>query len=115
MGTHIDAPAHCFAGAKTVECLGLESLVTDCVVIDVSEHTDTQGQSFPVHRLILGTGKYLVENISDASRVPPTGSQVLVLPMKIKEGRGSGKDDCIGLNLITHTASAQPSSQLLQH
>lgn len=36
MGTHIDAPAHCFADGKTVEQLALSDLSAACVVIDVS-------------------------------------------------------------------------------
>ena len=40
MGTHMDAPAHCIAGAKTIESLELSELVTDCVVIDVSHEAD---------------------------------------------------------------------------
>jgi len=161
MGTHIDAPAHCFPRAKTIEGLALDNLITHCVVIrldhlanenyiatpDVittferdngiiqpnafvifctgwnkywnnptkyrndlqfpSIHEDTAkllidrhiaglgtdtlsadavGKSFPVHRAILGAGKYLVENIANADLLPPTGSQVFVLPTKIREG-----------------------------
>lgn len=36
IGTHIDAPAHCFAGAKTVAQLSLDHLITHCIMIDVS-------------------------------------------------------------------------------
>ena len=38
VGTHIDAPAHCFAGGRTVEMLSLHELVAPCFVIDVSKH-----------------------------------------------------------------------------
>jgi kynurenine formamidase len=161
IGTHIDAPAHCFKGKATVDRLELESLVTNCVVIKVNGevdaaynimpsdieqferahghispnsfvifHTgwsqywstpekyrndlnfpsvhertaelllerkiaglgidtlspDAGGQSFPVHRLILGEGKYLVENVADASSLPPTGARVFIMPMKIQGG-----------------------------
>lgn len=47
---------------------------------------DTGANGFPVHRLVLGAGKYLVENIANANTLPPTGSRIFVLPMKIKEG-----------------------------
>ncbi len=161
IGTHIDAPAHCFPEGKTIEALDLENLVTDCVVIDVSaeadesyiimpevvekfekengeiksnsfmifytgwdkywetpekyinshvfpsvhENTakmllerniaglgidtlsaDTGKNGFPVHRAILGAGKYLVENIANAKELPKTGAKSLALPMKIKDG-----------------------------
>jgi kynurenine formamidase len=46
---------------------------------------DTGINGFPVHRAILGAGKYLVENIANADMIPATGSKTLVLPMKIKD------------------------------
>ncbi len=47
---------------------------------------DTGANGFPVHQAILGAGKYLVENIANASVLPPNGAKILVLPIKIKEG-----------------------------
>ncbi len=160
IGTHMDAPAHCFPDTKTIAEFEMENLVTDCVVIDVSsvadenylampevvenfekEHgkikensfvifytgwdknwetkekyinghkfpsvhegtaklllergvvglgidtlsADTGANGFPVHRVILGAGKYLVENVANAKSLPPTGSKILVLPIKIKD------------------------------
>lgn len=35
MGTHIDAPAHCFANKTTVDNISLENLVADLIVIKV--------------------------------------------------------------------------------
>jgi kynurenine formamidase len=45
---------------------------------------DTGVAGFPVHRTILGAGKYLVENIANAKELPSTGAKIFVLPMKIK-------------------------------
>ena len=161
MGTHMDAPAHCFAGAKTVDTLALADLVTDCAVIKVDDvadedyvimpdvvkkfeesngklkvntfvifytgwnkywgdpqkyrnnlkfpsvhestakfllernisglgtdtlSADAHSHSFPVHRAILGAGKYLVENIANADDLPQVGATVFVLPIKLKNG-----------------------------
>ncbi len=36
-GTHIDAPAHCFEGARDVSELTLEELICPCVVVNVSD------------------------------------------------------------------------------
>lgn len=47
---------------------------------------DTGAEGFPVHRAILGAGKYLVENIARAGSLPPTGARSFALPMKIKDG-----------------------------
>lgn len=47
---------------------------------------DTGVNGFPVHHIILGAGKYLVENIANAKGLPPTGAKCLVLPINIKNG-----------------------------
>ena len=47
---------------------------------------DARGEDFPVHRVILGAGKYIVENVANAKNVPPTGAKISIMPMKIKEG-----------------------------
>ena len=46
---------------------------------------DARGQDFPVHRVILGAGKYLVENVAHAKELPPTGARVYIMPMKMKD------------------------------
>lgn len=40
IGTHIDAPAHCDPEGATIEALPLDTLVSPCVLIDVSHHTE---------------------------------------------------------------------------
>lgn len=157
IGTHMDAPAHCIPGGKTVDELPLEQLVASCVVIDISakaheryslsvqdivdfeaQHGKIQKNTFiiiytgwdrlwnqpekyrnnlvfpnisieatelllirriiglgidtlspdrpeegyHVHQLLLGNGKYIVENVANAKQLPPTGSHSLALPIK---------------------------------
>lgn len=41
---------------------------------------------FPVHRLILGANKYIIENVACAQKLPPLGAQALALPLKTQEG-----------------------------
>ncbi len=36
-GTHIDAPAHCFPGGKTIDALDIEDLAVNCVVIHINQ------------------------------------------------------------------------------
>lgn len=38
VGTHMDAPAHCIPGGKTIDTLALNDLIAPCIVIDVSKH-----------------------------------------------------------------------------
>lgn len=161
IGTHIDAPAHCFPKGKTVNDLSIDALISPCAVIDVSQEADenycvgieaiknferTYGKTwknsfvifytgwdrfwtqpekyrnnynfpsvsrevaeylisehiagigvdtlspdrpesgYPVHQTILGAGKYIVENIANASLLPIIGSHVFVVPIRISNG-----------------------------
>ena len=36
LGTHMDAPAHCLPGGRTIDTLELHELITLCVMIDIS-------------------------------------------------------------------------------
>ena len=42
---------------------------------------DCADQSYPVHRLLLGAGKYIIENIANVSTLPPKGAWVIALPL----------------------------------
>ncbi len=161
IGTHMDAPSHCFEEASAIDHLPLERLITTCCVVDVSDHAhekyavtladidhfeekyamipkdsfviirtgwderwnepsayrnnkifpylsieaakqllarnvagigidtlspDAFGSDFPVHRLMLGAGKYIVENVANAKQLDPIGNFIVALPIKIAEG-----------------------------
>jgi kynurenine formamidase len=47
---------------------------------------DAGGESFPVHRAILGAGRYLVENVATCDGLPECGATAFVLPMKVGDG-----------------------------
>ncbi|CAM9543286.1 unnamed protein product [Ectocarpus fasciculatus] len=57
---------------KGVSGIGIDTLSPDC---------DRSG--FPVHRLILGAGKYIVENLTNLGSLPPCGSTLMVCPIKL--------------------------------
>lgn len=57
---------------KGVVGIGIETLSPDCA-----------GSGFPVHRHILGAGKYIVENLSNLSKLPTSGGTVFVMPLKL--------------------------------
>lgn len=40
IGTHMDAPAHCIPGGRTIDQIALSELISPCVVIDVSYYCD---------------------------------------------------------------------------
>lgn len=161
IGTHIDAPSHCFENAFAINNIPIQSLITICRVIDVSSKAhdrysvtaddikrfeenygiipkgafviiytgwdqrwkqpdkyrnekifpnlsieathilldrdiaglgidtlspDAYGSDFPVHQLILGAGKYIVENVANAKQLDPVGCFIFALPIKITDG-----------------------------
>jgi kynurenine formamidase len=161
IGTHMDAPAHCFEKEQTIDQIPIDHLVAPVFVIDISDRATESYQlsakdildfelqygeikacsfviirtgwsrfwgdsmkyrnnlnfpsiseeaislllqrdirgigidtlspdagdiDFPVHRLVLGAGKYIVENIANADALPPIGAYILIAPMKIEGG-----------------------------
>lgn len=161
IGTHMDAPSHCFEHAPAINDIPLQSLITLCRVIDVSNKVhdrysvtvddirlfeekygvipkntlvmiytgwdqrweqpekyrnekifpnisidaaklllsrnivgigidtlspDAFGSDFPVHQLILGAGKYIIENVANLKQLDPIGCFIFALPIKIVDG-----------------------------
>ncbi len=50
---------------------------------------DGTNVGFPVHEKILGTGRYILENLAQLEKVPPQGAFLIALPLKIREGTES--------------------------
>jgi kynurenine formamidase len=50
---------------------------------------DCPNSDYPVHKLILGAGKYIVENIANGSKLPPKGSYVISLHLKAEDATES--------------------------
>jgi kynurenine formamidase len=47
---------------------------------------DRPEDGFKVHKVFLGAGKIIIENVANLDSMQPTGSFCLVLPIKIKDG-----------------------------
>lgn len=161
IGTHMDAPLHCFANGKSISEIPLEQFFVSCIVIDIPNSApddyellpedivrfeknnttiekntfviirtrwgnhwnnpvkyrndlvfptisesaahllvekkivglgidtlspDNPKNDFPVHKIILGSGKYIIENIANAHLLPSFGFIICALPIKINEG-----------------------------
>lgn len=71
----ISAQAAQFLLMRDIAGLGIDTL-----------SPDTPSSGYPVHALVLGAGKYIVENVANAAMLPPTGSFSLALPIKIAGG-----------------------------
>jgi kynurenine formamidase len=60
---------------REITGLGIDTLSPDC------------GHSqFPVHRLLLGANKYIIENVANAAQLSPNGAYAIALPIKLAEG-----------------------------
>lgn len=46
---------------------------------------DSLSGDFPVHQILLGAGKYIIENIASAEKMPPQGGYVIALPLRAQE------------------------------
>jgi len=47
-----------------------------------------QSKGFPVHGIVNGAGKYQLENVANLHLLPPTGTFLIVAPIKIQGGSG---------------------------
>lgn len=63
---------------KNIAGIAIDMLSPDCL-----------DASFPVHKIILGAGKYIIENIADCSQLPPHGASVIALPLRAEEATES--------------------------
>ncbi len=63
---------------RDVAGIAIDTLSPDCL-----------DQTFPVHKTILGAGKYIIENIANCSQIPPHGSLVMALPLRAQEATES--------------------------
>lgn len=50
---------------------------------------DCSDAKFSVHQVILGAGKYIIENIANCAAVPPRGSYVIALPLRAENATES--------------------------
>lgn len=58
---------------RDVAGIGIDVLSPDCL-----------DQEYPVHKILLGAGKYIIENVADCSLVPRSGAYAIALPIKAK-------------------------------
>lgn len=50
---------------------------------------DRPEDGYPVHSLLLGAGKYIIENVANSALLAPCNNRVLIFPLKIKGGTES--------------------------
>ena len=70
--------------AKSVAEILLERNINGLGIDTLSP--DVPSSDFPIHQLVLGAGKYLVENIAHAEKMPAAGAYIGIFPLPIQEG-----------------------------
>ncbi len=58
------------------------------VGIDTASIDPGQSKTFPAHRVLAQSNGYALENVAHMNRLPPRGTKIVALPMKIKGGTG---------------------------
>jgi kynurenine formamidase len=77
------ATARWLAEERPIVGVGVETVGTDAGAAHSFE------PAFPCHNYVLGAGKYGLTQLANVSRLPPTGSILVVAPLKIVGGSGS--------------------------
>lgn len=57
--------------------------------IDTLSPDGSDMEKFPVHHAVLGSGKFIVENMCNLHHLPKKGAHIVTLPLKLKEGTES--------------------------
>ncbi|MGR3294009.1 MAG: cyclase family protein [Candidatus Scalindua sp.] len=63
---------------RDINGIGIDTLSADCGI-----STD-----FTVHHIINGGSKYILENVANLDKLPPTGATLIIAPIKIEGGSG---------------------------
>jgi len=89
-----DGQMHFPAISRQVAELLLERDVAGVAIDTLSP--DCLDDTFPVHQIILGAGKYIIENVADCSEMPPQGGFCIALPLRA-EGATESPIRLVGL------------------
>mgnify|MGYP000344925066 CR=1 FL=1 len=71
------------AAGFLVEKRDIKGIGIDTLSADNGISTD-----FAVHHIINGAGKYILENVNNLDKLPPTGATLIIAPIKIEGGSG---------------------------
>jgi kynurenine formamidase len=77
-----------FPGIDSAAAQWLVDRKVKAVGIDTPSIDYGQSRSFPVHQVLFASNIPAFENVANLDRLPPQGSFVIALPMKIKGGSG---------------------------
>jgi kynurenine formamidase len=67
-----------------VKSRDVKGIGTDTLSVDPGSSTD-----FVVHRLLLASGRLIIECLASLDKLPPKGSKLIVAPLSIEGGSGA--------------------------
>jgi kynurenine formamidase len=70
--------------AEYLRDIGIGGIGLDVISIDAIDSTD-----FPVHKVVLGSGMYVIENLTNLHLLPETDFMLAAFPLRIAHGDGS--------------------------
>jgi len=73
-----EAAAQFMIDDRDIRGIGIDNMSVDAA----------QAKGFPVHGVVNGSGKYQLENVANLHLLPPTGTLLIVAPIKIQGGSG---------------------------
>lgn len=80
-------------GLMHFPCISLEAteylLSKDIVGVGIDTLSPETDCNFPVHHLLLGQDKYILENLAHCAKLPKTGAHIIALPPKIENATES--------------------------
>jgi kynurenine formamidase len=68
---------------------GVKLLGIDCITVDLPTPMRQKGFEYPVHKILLGNGVLIAENVANLGKVAGKKSRILALPLKVKGSDGA--------------------------
>jgi len=65
---------------------GVKLFGIDCITVDLPTPMRQKGFNFPVHRILLGNGVLIAENVANLGRIVGKRNRILALPLRIRGG-----------------------------
>ena len=63
---------------------GVKLFGIDCITVDLPTPLRQKGFDFPVHKMLLGNGVLIAENVTNLGKIIGKKSRILALPLRIK-------------------------------
>jgi kynurenine formamidase len=63
---------------------GVKLFGIDCITVDLPTPMRQKGFDFPVHRMLLGNGVLIAENVANLGKIVGKRTRILALPLRVK-------------------------------